>query len=212
MTSPRTTDTHELRGTFTGIAVCTGPGGGLASTHGAVGPATHFHAARLPELGDSVLAVTRTFDAATGAPLALELRAFAAAAPGRGALATASASELLDAPGAIAFAAIELAAPGDASDERRPATLTQLTVSDAAPTDAAARVVAEWLRATWEAELAFGSWPALRGSITAISAGTAGGDWARSWLIDGEHRVSDEGDFLKVLSEAWLEPLEDTTA
>ncbi|MCW2960104.1 MAG: hypothetical protein JWM25_1409 [Thermoleophilia bacterium] len=215
MTAPGTTDergSHELRGTFTGIAVCTGPGGGLASTSGAMAPATHFHAARLPELGDSVLAVTRTFDAETGAPLALELRSFAAAAPGRGVLATATARELLDAPGAIAFAAIELAAPGDAADERRPATLTQLTLSDAAPTDSAARVVADWLRATWEAELAFGSWPALRGSVTAISAGTASADWARTWLTDGEHRVSGDGDFLKVLSEAWLEPLEETQA
>ncbi len=197
-------------GTFLGIDVRTGPGGGLAS--GAPvpsGAAMHYHAARLPDLGDVVLAVARVFDPATGAALRIELRAFTAAAPGRGAIATMSGEELLDAPGAIAYAELELSAKGDEADERRAATLARCVVTDAAPTAAAARGIADWLRATWETELAFGSWPAVRGTLEAFAApgGGATADWAREWLVDGEHHVddADPAAFLKVLSSAWLE-------
>lgn len=202
------------QGTFAGVEVTTGPGGGIASgvpTRGGV--ATHYHAARLPELGDTVLAVARVFDEQTGAPLRIELRAFAAAAPGRGALAELDEGELLEAPGAIAYARLELSSPGDEADERRPAKLVRCVVTDAAPTAAAARGVAEWLRATWEVELAFGSWPAITGSFDAFAIdGGAPADWAREWLTDGEHRIEErtgsEDTFLKVLSSAWLEPVE----
>lgn len=196
-------------GTFLGIDVRTGPGGGLAS--GAPvpsGAAVHYHAARMPDLGDVVLAVARVFDADTGAALRIELRAFTAAAPGRGAIATMSGEELLDAAGAIAYAELELSAQGDEADERRAATLTRCVVTDAAPTAAAARGIADWLRSTWETELAFGSWPAVRGTLEAFAAaGGAPADWAREWLVDGEHHVddADPAAFLKVLSSAWLE-------
>jgi hypothetical protein len=171
---------------------------------------THYHAAKLPELGDVVLAVARRFDQATGAAVGIELRAFAASAPGRGTLATLAPDEFLRAPGAIAFASLRLADHGDAADERRPATLARCTVSDAAPTAEAARGIADWLRSTWETELAFGSWPAVRGTVDAFGDGQGGAtaDWAEQWLRDAEHHVGSEhpARFLKVLDAAWLEP------
>lgn len=201
---------HGSPGAFAGIDVHRGPGGGLAS--GAPVPvtgSTHFHAARLPDLGDVVLAVTRIFDPETVAARRLELRAFAASAPGRGSLASMPADALLEAPGAIAYAALELAAAGDSADERRAATLERCAVTDAAPTDAAARGVADWLRTTWETELAFGSWPAVRGSLAAFALGAGGSpaSWASAWLEATEHHVGDEIDpqFVKVLATAWLE-------
>jgi hypothetical protein len=198
----------QARGRFEGVDVRPGRGGGLASAGSLVAhDATHYHAARLPELGDTVLAVRRVFDPTTAAALRLELRAFAAAAPGRGTLAAMSEQELLRASGAIAFACVELASASDAADERRTACLLRCVVTDAAPTAAAARGVVEWLRATWETELAFGSWPAVGGTLDAfaIDAG-APADWAREWLLDTEHHVGDGDDarFLKVLSAAWL--------
>lgn len=200
-------------GTFFGTEVRSGAGGGLASgplVSGGV--TTHFHAARLPELGDTVLAVTRVFDASTNAALRIELRAFAAAAPGRGTLAGLDARSFADAPGALAFASVELATSGDAADERRPATLTRCVVTDAAPTATAARGVADWLRSTWEVELAFGSWPAVRGRLDAFSLdGTDPAVWAAEWLEASEHLIEpgehehDGPRFLKVLSAAWIE-------
>jgi len=192
-------------------------GGGLASSGPtAPGTTTNYHAARLPELGDVVLAVTRVFDRTTIAPLRIELRAFTAAAPGRGALATMHADHLLNAPGAIAYARVDLLEAGDPADERRPARLQRCFVTDAAPTAACARGVAEWLRATWETELAFGSWPALRGNLDAFATpdGGAVADWARVWLKDAEHQVADseEGAFLKVLAAAWLDPTDEDGA
>ena len=203
--------THRtVEGSFAGVEVRTGPGGGLAGTPPAGGGvATHFHAARLPELGDTVLAVARVFDQDSGAALRIELRAFAAAAAGRGTLAELDERELLRAPGAIAYAAIQLSAPGLPPDERGTAKLERCVVTEAAPTAAAARGVAEWLRGAWETELAFGSWPAISGTLEAFAAdGGAPADWARDWLVASEHHVS-EGEpasFLKVLSAAWLEP------
>ncbi|MCW2925450.1 MAG: hypothetical protein JWM98_2854 [Thermoleophilia bacterium] len=203
---------HAMRGRFDGVEVTTGTGGGLASGAPAAGAvATHFHAARLPDFGDTVLAVSRVFDETTAAALRIELRAFAASSPGRGVLATMSEDEFVDAPGAIAYACVTLAAAGDAADERRAATLVRCVVTDAAPSGDAARGVADWLRATWEVELAFGSWPALRGTLDAfgLDGGVPAG-WAHDWLRESEHRI--EGDtgagdgFLKVLSTAWLEP------
>ncbi len=201
---------HPTRGTFLGVDVHTGPGGGLASAATAPrGAAMHYHAARLLELGDVVLAVARVFDAGTGAALRVELRAFTAGAPGRGTLATMRGADLLAAPGAIAYAEIELCAAGDPADERGEATLRRCVVTDAAPTAAAARGIADWLRATWEIELVFGSWPAIGGTLEAFTppGGGAVADWAREWLVDGEHAVddSDPATFLKVLSPAWLE-------
>lgn len=201
---------HETRGSFAGIEVRTGPGGGLASaTPAGAGVGTHYHAARLPGLGETVLAVARVFDEQTGAALRIDLRAFAASAPGRGALAAMDEARLLEAPGAIAWASVALSAPGDAADERRAARLSRCIVTDAAPTAAAARGVAEWLRAAWETELAFGSWPAISGSLDAFAIdGGEPADWARDWLLASEHHIA-EGTpptFLKVLSEAWLEP------
>lgn len=196
-------------GTFDGTPVRTGAGGGLATSSLLVSDSvTHFHAARLPELGDTVLAVERRFDTDTAAALAIELRAFAAAAPGRGVLAAMDEAALLAAPGAIAYARVELSDLGFAADERRPARLARCVVSDAAPTVAAAIGVADWLRRTWETELAFASWPALRGTLEAFAVdGGAPADWARAWLEQTEHRVEDGEDaaFLKVLSSAWLE-------
>lgn len=207
-----TTDEQQASGTFLGVEVRTGPGGGLAS-----GPAvrsaraSHFHAARLPELGDVVLSVTRVFDEETAATLGIELRAFSATAPGRGALAELPLDGLLDAPGAIAAAELVLAAGGDEADERRAAKLVRCVVSDAAPTAAAARGVAEWLRATWETELAFGSWPAVSGTLEAFAHdGGEPADWSTEWLRDAEHHVDTDAEpatFLKVLSAAWLEPV-----
>jgi hypothetical protein len=210
--STATTDTKQgaTRGSFGGVDVSTGPGGGLASSSPAAGGVSrHYHAARLPELGDIVLAVARVFDEETGAALRIELRAFAASAPGRGALAELDERDLLEAPGAIAFASIQLSQPGLGADERDLATLERCIVTEAAPTAAAARGVADWLRGTWETELAFGSWPAIRGSFDAFAVdGGEPADWAHDWLVESEHRVTD-GDpstFLKVLSDAWLEP------
>lgn len=205
-----TAPSTEFAGIFLGTAVHVGAGGGLASTPPTGGgSATHFHAANLPELGDVVLAVTRVFDTSTGAALAIELRAFAASAPGRGSLAQMPLDALVEAPGAIAVAGLTLSEPGDEADERRPAVLGRCVVTDAAPTVAAARGVAEWLRTTWETELAFASWPAVRGTTEAFSiGGGAVADWARDWLTDSEHWIG-EGDpapFLKVLSPAWLDP------
>ena len=201
----------QVSGRFDGIEVRPGTGGGLSSSSPvAAGATTHFHAARLPDLGDAVLAVSRVFDVDTTAALRIDLRAFAASAPGRGALAEMPERELLNAPGAIAFATVELSAAGDAADERRTATLTRCVVTDAAPTAAAARGVADWLRTTWETELAFGSWPAIRGTVSAFGvADGAPADWAREWLRASEHHVADGAEdsaaFLKVLSAAWLE-------
>jgi hypothetical protein len=207
MTADVTTNA-QAAGRFEGVDVRAGHGGGLASAGTVVvGDSTHFHAARLPELGDTVLAVRRVFDPSTAAALRLELRAFAAAAPGRGTLATMSEAELLRAGGAIAFASVTLAGADDAADERRAARLERCVVTDAAPTAAAARGVAEWLRTTWETELAFGSWPAITGTLDAFAIDSgAPADWAREWLLDTEHHVADgdDGRFLKVLSAAWL--------
>lgn len=202
-------DTGTTSGTFAGIEVRTGTGGGLASSAPVSGGvATHYHAARLPELGDTVLAVARVFDEQTAAALRLELRAFAAGAPGRGTLAQLDEGELLRAPGAIAFASIVLSQPGLAADERDVATLERCVVTEAAPTAAAARGIADWLRTTWETELAFGSWPAIIGTLEAFAIdGGEPADWSREWLEQSEHRVAD-GDpetFLKVLSGAWVE-------
>ena len=47
----------------------------------------------------------------------------------------------------------------------------------------------------------------MRGTLDAFSTnGGATADWAREWLIDGEHHVddADPAAFLKVLSPAWL--------
>lgn len=210
MDDSHTPTAAQRGGSFDGTTVQTGPGGGLATSSLLVSErVTHFHAARLPELGDTVLAVERRFDTDTAAALAIELRAFAAAAPGRGALAAMDEATLLAAPGAIAYARVELSAPGFAADERRPARLARCVVSDAAPTAAAARAVADWLRRTWETELAFASWPALRGSLDAFAVnGGAPADWAREWLEQTEHRVEggEDATILKVLSAAWLEP------
>lgn len=198
-------------GAFLGTPVHSGRGGGLVTSPAtASARTTHFHAARLPEFGDVVLAVTRAFDERTGAALAIELRAFGASAPGRGALAEMPLDALVQAPGTIAVAHVELSAPGDEADERRPATLLRCTVTDAAPTAAAARSVAEWLRSTWETELAFASWPAVRGTLAAFSPnGSDIAEWARDLLVEGEHRIDGEGvdaRFVKVLSAAWLDP------
>lgn len=206
-----TTDEHQASGTFLGVEVRTGPDGGLASgTVVRSARASHFHASRLPEFGDVVLSVTRVFDDETAAALGIELRAFSATAPGRGALAELPLDKLIDAPGVIAVAELVLAAEGDEADERRAARLTRCVVSDAAPTVAAARGVADWLRATWETELAFGSWPAVSGTLEAFAhAGGEPADWAAEWLRDGEHRLDTDArpaSFLKVLSAAWLEP------
>lgn len=205
-----TDEQQQASGTFLGVAVRTGPGGGLASGPTARTRASHFHAARLPELGDVVLSVTRVFDEETAAALRIELRAFSASAPGRGTLAELPLDSMLDAPGAIAAAELELAAAGDEADDRRAAKLLRCVVSDAAPTAAAARGVAEWLRATWETELAFGSWPAVSGTLDAFAHdGGEPADWAAEWLRDSEHHVDAEQEpatFLKVLSAAWLEP------
>lgn len=200
-----------IQGDFLGTQVRAGAGGGLATLLPlSGGVTTHFHASRFRELGDTVLAITRTFDERTGAALGIELRAFAATAPGRGALAALAGEAFVDAPGAIAYAALVLAAPGDSADERRPATLTRCVVTDAAPTASAARDVAEWLRATWETELTFGSWPAVRGSLAAFAVdGADPAGWSSEWLEASEHLVTGggaEARFLKVLSAAWLEP------
>jgi hypothetical protein len=205
--SEATTTTEDATGTFLGREVRTGRGGGLAGGPAVPsGSSTHFHAARLPEFGDVVLAVTRTFDPATAASRTIELRAFAASAPGRGALAQLPVAELVEAPGAVAAAVLELAGEGDAADDRRAARLVRCAVTDAAPTAAAARGVAEWLRATWEAELAFGSWPAVEGTLAAFAHdGGAVADWAEEWLLGSEHLVDGDA-FLKVLSPAWIEP------
>ncbi|MCB0880006.1 MAG: hypothetical protein KDC46_13630, partial [Thermoleophilia bacterium] len=145
-------------------------------------------------------------DDRTSAALALELRAFAASAPGRGALAELPVDAVASAPGAIAAAALELSAPGDEADERRPVTLRTCVVTDAAPTAATARGVADWLRGTWETELSFGSWPAVEGTLEAFAHdGGDIADWAQEWLLDSGHKL-DDGRFLKVLSAAWLEP------
>lgn len=206
MATAPTQQTQSTSGAFLGTSVAAGRGGGLASSLATrSGRATHFHAARLPELGDVVLSVSRVFDTDTGAALAIELRAFAASAPGRGSLAELPIDRVVDAPGAIAAAHLELSAAGDEADERRPATLVRCVVTDAVPTPASARGVAEWLRTTWETELAFASWPAVRGTMDAFR--TAGGevaDWASGWLTESEHRVDDDA-FLKVLSPAWLD-------
>lgn len=204
-------DDPPSEGYFDGVAVRHGRGGGLSSlAPGMRGASTHFRAARPAGFGDVVLAVTRVFDERTSAPTRMELRAFSASAPRRTELASLDPHELYQSPGAIAFAALELSATGDAPDERRPATLIRCVVTDAAPTPQAARRVAEWLRATWETELCFGSWPAVRGSIAAFSAPGGGevADWARTWLEESEHRVWEaEGDtrFLKVLSDTWIQ-------
>ncbi len=203
-----TASTPATRGTFLGREVQTGRGGGLASEPVvAHGGSTHFHAARLPDLGDVVLAVTRRFDPQTAASTAIELRAFAASAPGRGSLVQLPLDALASAPGAVAAARLELADEGDVADDRRPVRLTRCIVTDAAPTAAAARGVADWLRTTWETELAFGSWPAVEGTLDAFTHdGGDVADWAREWLLDAGHRVDDAGTHLKVLSAAWIEP------
>jgi hypothetical protein len=204
------TTSDSAAGTFLGTEVRAGRGGGLASGPAlGSGRATHFHAARLPGMGDVVLSVTRVFDTTTAAALDLELRAFAASAPGRGALAELPVDAIVDAPGAIAVAALELSAAGDEADERRAARLVRCVVTDAVPTVAAARGVADWLRTTWETELAFASWPAVEGTLDAFAIdGGEAADWAREWLLDCEHHVDDSSPaaFLKVLSSAWLEP------
>jgi len=201
---------QEIRGSFAGIDVRTGAGGGLTSSAPvAGGVATHYHAARLPELGDTVLAVARVFDPQTSAALRLELRAFTASAPGRGGPAPRGAAARRRAPRAGPHAMIQLSEPGLAADERDVATLERCIVTDAAPTAAAARGIADWLRATWETELAFGSWPAIIGTLEAFAIdGGEPADWAREWLEQSEHRVADgePETFLKVLSRAWLEP------
>ena len=212
--SSTATSTSAPSGSFAGVDVHPGRGGGLATASPVVGggTATHFHAARLPELGDTVLAVSRVFDPESAATLRIELRAFSAAAPGRGSLAQMDEAELLAAPGAIAYASLQLATPGDAADERRAATLQRCIVTDAAPTVAAARGVADWLRTTWETELAFGSWPAVTGTLSAFARdGGAVADWAHDWLLESEHHLADADSveltrLLKVLSAAWLEP------
>jgi hypothetical protein len=206
--TPNPTDTQ---GSFAGVDVYAGTGGGLVSHPPAVGTVTHYHAAQLPELGDVVLAVARSFDPATGAAVRIVLRAFAASAAGRGALAQLPVEQFNQAPGAIAFAELALANAGDAADERRPAELVRCSVSDAAPTAEAARGVADWLRSAWETELSFGSWPAVRGTLDAFadSPGDFSADWAADWLRASEHHVGSEADprFLKVLDAAWLDTL-----
>lgn len=196
-------------GTFLGTKVHSGRGGGLAS-RAAIAKAntTHFHAARLPEFGDVVLAVTRTFDEHTGAALLIELRAFGALAPQRGALAEMPVDQLMNTQGAIAYARVVLSSPGDEADERRPAILECCVVTDAAPTAQAASGVATWLRTTWETELSFASWPAVCGSLSAFSlTATSSADWSREWLLDSEHHIDeDKNDFIKVLAPTWLDP------
>lgn len=201
-------------GSFAGIDVGSGRGGGLAV--GAPVPSgrtTHFHAARLPQLGDTVLAVTRTFDRETAAALEIELRAFAAAAAARRSLVDVDAETFLQSSGAVGYGLVELAGAGDAPDQRRPARLVRCVVSDAAPTADAARGVADWLRTTWETELSFGSWPAVDGSLQAFALdGGAAPSWAGDWLARSSHHVDAQGNFLKVLAQVWLEPLSDGAA
>jgi hypothetical protein len=194
--------TMERTATYDGTPVHTGRGGGLASAHPEI-ERSHmtFQASRLPELGDTILAVTRTCESASHRPRTIELRAFAASAPGRGALAQLTRARFLGTAGALGWAAIEL---NDGA-----ATLERCIVTDAAPTAGAARTTAEWLRTAWESELRFGGVHVITGTMEAFAVdGGEPADWSRDWLEATEHRLDDGPagwTFLKVLSMSALD-------
>lgn len=193
--------THLTRGRFGSAVVERGVGGGLADIEHVVAASTHFNAARLDELGDVVLAITRVLDEQRAALARIELRAFAATAPGRGSLASLPADELLQSPGAVAYAELCVADEAADVDERDAAQLVRFQVADGVPAPDVARTVADLLANAWEAELRFGSWPAVRGDLAAF----AGAGWAIEWLREQSFQVGSDG-FLKVLVPAWLEP------
>lgn len=207
----------EISGRFGETHVRTGRGGGLVHPV-ATEPATHYHAARLPDIGDVVLAITRTFDPRTSAARRIELRAFTAAAPDRGRLAAVSVEELLASDGALAAVELDLARAGDVADERRPAELARCAFAAAAGDRATGAGLAEWMRRAWETELAFGSWPAIRGRLEHVviaerphgrggSVTTRPAAWAADWLEATDHLVEGVG-FLKVLGPSWLEDVQ----
>lgn len=192
---------QPTRGRFGNVHVERGVGGGLAAIEQVAASSTHFHAARLEGVGDVVLAVTRVLDDQRAALARIELRAFVASAPGRGVLAQLPADEMILAPGAVAYAELHVADEQAGVDERNAAHLRRCHVTDGVPTPASARDVADLLAGAWEAELRFGSWPAVRGQVAAFD----GAEWAIDWLRERSHQVDAES-FLKVLVPAWLEP------
>lgn len=193
-------------GVYEGTQVQSGKGGGLASHSFIKSEATHYHAAAIHQLGNVVLAVTRRLDPVSAATTHLILRAFAATSPNRNNIAQLEKREFLSSAGALAISEMSLALPGDEPDVRGTVVLNYLNFTDAVISAAAMQELGDLLCSTWEAELSFGSWPALRGNINVIKAGGAisGADIA-NWLVEREYNISETGSVLKVLSAAWLE-------
>lgn len=207
-------------------------GSGVASRPPMAGPVTHYNARRFAELGDLVLAVTRILDPVAMTPERLELRAFLAGAPGRAELMAAGPDQLLASEGGMAWVGIDLQCqrtsfPWDAPAERV-ARLERLHLQGAGPADRAVHAVnglADWLAATWEHELTFGTWYAVRGDARCLERRDAlvqsddparslrtgdFGAWAATWLAGREYAVTTEppGDFLKVLNGPLLARIE----
>lgn len=223
---------ERLPSTDAAVIPSAGAASGVASGAARTTPLTHYHAARIDGLGDLVLAVTRTLDPTTMTPERIELRAFRADAPGRGALAVAPPDTLLAADGGLAWVDLDLhgdrdSFPWDAPGERI-ARLTSMHLAGDTPADRAVHAVnglADWLRTTWEMELAFATWFAVRGDARAFTPGEDltdsrdpeqvvrdddFGTWAAIWLANNEYAVTSEppGSFLKVLNAPLLARIE----
>lgn len=207
-------------------------GAGIASTPAASGPVTHYHATRLDDVGDVVLAVTRILDRATCTPSRIQLRALRADATERAEILTGEGPSMLDVDGALAWVDVDL--QGDHVDvpwiapSERVARVDALHLAGASPAERAGHVVtglADWLLTVVETELLFATWFAVRGDARALSPARSGradedpagalrrgdfGTWAADWLARREYAVAHElpGTFAKVVNAPLLARVE----
>ena len=203
---------------------------GVASRPPRGGPATHYQAARLPELGDVVVAVTRVLDPVSMAPERHQFRALLASAPDRARLLQLDGEELLAADGALGWVEVDLRG-GQLSEpwpapERRVARVTGLLVAGPTPAGRAVHAsngLADWLLTLVEAELAFATWLALEGDGTALERTPDGsmspertwrtGDfstWGADWLEGRGYAVdrTQPGSFRRALNAPLLHRLQ----
>lgn len=183
---------------------------GAASVLPRSAPLTHFHATRLPELGDVVLSVTRELNPQSWAPASMELRAFRADAPRRATIPAMGPDDMLVTDGGLAYARVDLASTdADASPplpaRDRVAHLVDLRFAGITAHERSSHVgtgLAEWLRVTLETELLLASFARLEGLGSALrlplgdevpadddEANEDFLEWGADWLAAHEYEV-----------------------
>jgi len=184
-------------------------------------PLLHFHAARLPAAGDLVMAVSRHIDPTGLFPTRLEIRAFSAAAAGRGELPGLSGSELLAHDGGLAYVELKLGRVHSADADERMAQLRSFQLRGADSAERGTHVqdgLADWLCSVLEAELLYAGGLGLRGTRAAFLVDQPGesssfvGDfdaWAKGWLQHRKYTILEDGkSFAKIVNGPLLQQLE----